>query len=75
VTAGRSPHRQLAPDTVGSEARQPASLRRIADTAQADTQHRFRDLYRCLNVELLLECWGDLQKDAVRGVEGVRWHA
>ena len=56
MTEGHSPHRTLAPDTVGSEARKPTSLRGIADKAKADKQHRFRDLYRCLNVELLLEC-------------------
>jgi RNA-directed DNA polymerase len=75
VTEGRSPHRTLAPDTVGPETRKPTSLRGIADKAKADKQHRFRDLYRCLNVELLLECWGDLNKDAASGVEGVTWHA
>jgi RNA-directed DNA polymerase len=75
VTEGRSPHRTLAPDTVGPETRKPTSLRGIADKAKADKQHRFRDLYRCLNVELLLECWGDLNKDAASGVDGVTWQA
>ena len=50
VTEGRSPHRTLAPDTGGPEA-QAHLLRGIADKAKADTQHRFRDLYGCLNVE------------------------
>jgi hypothetical protein len=75
LTEGRSPHRQLAPDTVGSDTRKPTSLRGIADKAKADKQHRFRDLYRCLNGELLLECWGDLNKDAASGVDGVTWQA
>jgi RNA-directed DNA polymerase len=75
LTEGRSPHRTLAPDTVGSEARKPTSLRGIADKAKADKPHRFRDLYRCLNVEFLLECWGDLNKDAASGVDGVTWQA
>jgi retron-type reverse transcriptase len=75
VTEGRSPHRTLAPDTVGPETRKPTSRRGIADKAKADKQHRVRDLYRCLNVELLLECWGDLNKDAASGVDGVTWHA
>ena len=80
-----------APDTVGADARKPTSpgsspgqaLRGIADKANADTPHRCRDLYRCLNVELLLECWGDpgsspgqaLKKDAAGGVDGVTWQA
>jgi hypothetical protein len=75
VTEGRSPHRTLAPDIVGPEARKPTSLRGIADQANADKRHRFRDLYRCLNVELLLDCWGDLNKDAASGVDGVTWQA
>ena len=75
MTEGRSRHRTLAPDTVGSEARQPTSRRGIADKAKADKQHRFRDLYGCLNVQLLLDSWGDLNKDAASGVDGVPWHA
>ena len=75
VTEGRRLHRTRAPDTVGPEARQPTSLQGIADKAKADKQHRFRDLYGCLNVELLLDCWGDLNKDAASGVDGVTWQA
>jgi hypothetical protein len=33
VTAGRSPHRQLLPDTVGPEDQEPTSLRGIANKA------------------------------------------
>jgi hypothetical protein len=73
VTEGRSPHRTRAPDTVGSDTRKPTSLRGIANKAKADKRHRFRDLYRCLNVERLLDCWGDLNKDAASGVDGVTW--
>ena len=75
MTEGRSPHRILAPDTVGSEARKPTSLRGIANKAKADKPPRCRDLYSCLNVELLRECWGDLNKDAASGVDGVTWQA
>jgi len=75
VTEGRSPHRQRAPDTVGSEARKPTSLRGIAEKANADKPHRLRDVYGCLNVELLLDGWGDLNKDAASGVDGVTWQA
>jgi RNA-directed DNA polymerase len=39
----------------------------------ADKQHRFRDLYGCLNVALLLDCWGDLNQDAASGGDGVTW--
>jgi RNA-directed DNA polymerase len=75
VTEGRSPHRKLAPHTVGPETHQPTFRRGIADKAKADKQHRVRDLYRCLNVELVLECWGALNKDAASGVDGVTWQA
>jgi RNA-directed DNA polymerase len=75
VTEGRSPHRTLAPDTVGSEARQPTSLRGIADKAKADQPHRFRDLYRCLTIALLVDGWGDLKTEAASGVDGVTWPA
>ena len=75
MTEVRSPQRKLAPDTVGSDKRKPTSLRGIADKAKANKRHRFRDLYRCLNVELLLDCWPALNKDAASGVDGVTWQA
>ena len=59
------------PDTVGSEQHKPTSLRGIANKAKADKRHRFRDLYRCLNAELLMDCWSDLNKNAASGVDGV----
>jgi len=59
------------PDTVGSEQHKPTSLRGIASKAKADKHHRFRDLYRCLNAELLMDCWSDLNKNAASGVDGV----
>jgi RNA-directed DNA polymerase len=71
VTEVRSPHRQLLPDTDGPEPQKPTSLRGIANKANADKQHRFRDLYRCLDAELLLNCWQDLNKEAASGVDHV----
>jgi group II intron reverse transcriptase/maturase len=59
------------PDTVGSEHHQPTSLRGIANKARVNKRHRFRELYRCLDVELLLTCWHDLNKDAASGVDQV----
>ncbi len=59
------------PDTVGSEQREPTSLRGIANRAKACKHHRFRDLYRCLDAELLRSCWPDLNKDAASGVDEV----
>ena len=71
MTEVRSPHRPLVPDTVGSEQHKPTFLRGIANKAQADKQHRFRDLYRCLDADLLLACWGELNKDAASGVDNM----
>src|SRR3989442_9932747 len=67
VTEVRSPHRQLLPDTVGPEQQQPTSLRGRAHKANADKQHRFRDLSRCLDAELLLNGWQDRNKEAASG--------
>ena len=71
VTEVRSPHRKLLPDTVGSEHQKPTSLRGIANKAKADKRHRFRDLYRCLDADLLMDCWHDLNKAAASGVDNV----
>jgi RNA-directed DNA polymerase len=73
LTGGRSLHRKLMPDTVGSDHHQPPSLRGRANKAKADTRHRLRDLYRCLHVDLLLDGWSDLKKEAARGVDGGTW--
>lgn len=71
VTEVRSPHRPLLPDTVGPEHQKPTFLRGIANKAQTDQRHRLRDLSRCLEAELLLDCWHDLQKEAASGVDHV----
>ena len=71
VTEVPSPHRKLMPDTVGPDPHEPTSLRGIANKARADKQHRFRDLYRCLDANLLRACWDDLNKAAASGVDHV----
>jgi RNA-directed DNA polymerase len=70
-TEVRSSHRPLVPDIVGSEQHEPTFLRAIANKAKADKRHRFRDLYRCLDAELLLHCWGEINKAAASGVDEV----
>ena len=70
-TEARSPHRQLLPDTVGPEDQKPTSLWGRANKAKADKRHRCRDLSRCLDAELLLDCWQDLNKEAASGVDHV----
>lgn len=59
------------PDTVGLEHHEPTSLRGIALRAQTCKDHRFRDLYRCLDGHLLQRCWHDLNKRAASGVDEV----
>ena len=71
VTEVRSPQRKLLPDTVGSDHQQPTSLRGRANKAKADKRHRFRDLYRCRDADLLMDCWHDLNKEAASGVDNV----
>jgi RNA-directed DNA polymerase len=71
LTEVRSPHRPLAPDIVGPDLGEPTFLRGIANKARSQPQHRFRDLYRCLNEQLLHYAWGDLNKAAASGVDKV----
>lgn len=61
-------------DTVGPDKHKPTSLWGISNKAKLDKQHRFQNLYHCLNEELLLNCWPSLNKDASSGVDGVTWH-
>jgi RNA-directed DNA polymerase len=71
LTEVRSPQRKLVPDTVGPGKDKRTSLRGIANRAKARKEHKFRDLYRELDVELLRISWQDLNKDAASGVDGV----
>lgn len=63
------------PDTVGLEHHEPTSLRGIALRAQTCKDHRFRDLYRCVDAEMLRWCWRDLNKRSASGVDHVRAQA
>jgi group II intron reverse transcriptase/maturase len=47
------------------------SLLGIANKARSDKRYRFRNLYRELNEELLLDSWRLLRKDAALGVDRV----
>jgi RNA-directed DNA polymerase len=47
------------------------SLLGIAKKARSDKRYRFRNLYRELKEELLLDSWRLLRKDAALGVDGV----
>ena len=59
------------PDIVGLEKHKQTSLRGIAEKARACKQHRFQNLYRCLDVKLLTDCWRGLNKKAASGVDKV----
>jgi RNA-directed DNA polymerase len=70
-TAGRRPYRTRAPDTGGPDARQPTARRGLADPANADQQHRGRDLDRGVTVARRRAGWSALHPEAARGVDGV----
>lgn len=65
------PTKETRAGHAGLESHEPTSLRGIADRAKASKDHRFQNLYQCLNAEFLQECWQDLNKDAASGVDGV----
>ena len=71
LTEVRSAQRKLVPDNVGLDKYEQTSLRAIAIKAKARAKHRFQDLYRCLNAQLLMDCWQDLNKHAASGVDEV----
>jgi hypothetical protein len=71
LTEVRSLQRKLMPDRVGLGKHEPTSLQGIANRAKTSRDHRFQNLYRCLDVELLYHCWLDLHKDAASGVDKV----
>lgn len=52
------------PDEAGSDIDVPTSLRGIAKTASHNKHHRFRDLYRLLNTQMLHLAWRGLKKNA-----------
>lgn len=65
------PSKETYAGRVGPGQHKPTSLEGIAKRARSCRDHRFRDLDRLLNVDLLRECWHDLNKDAASGVDGV----
>jgi RNA-directed DNA polymerase len=53
----------------------PTFLRAIAEKAFTHKHHRFGDLYRWLNQDVLRLCFFRLRKDAASGVDGVTFQA
>ena len=65
------PAKETRAGHAGLDKHEPTSLQGIAERAKASKDHRFQNLYQCLNAEFLLECWHDLNKDAASGVDGI----
>jgi group II intron reverse transcriptase/maturase len=63
LTEVRSPQRKHMPDKVGSDIDVQTSLRGIAKKASLNKQHRFRDLYRLLNIQMLQLAWENINKN------------
>jgi len=59
------------PDKAGSDLDVQTCLRGIAKTASLNKQHRFRDLYRLLNTEMLQLAWQGLKKSAAIADEDI----
>ena len=71
LTGVRSLQRKHIPDKAGSGLDVQTSLRGIAKTASLNKQHRFRDLYRLLNVEMMHMAWKELKKDSAIADEDI----
>jgi len=71
LTEVRSSQRKHMPDIAGSGLDVQTSLRGIARTASFNKQHRFRDLYRLLNAEMLHLAWKGLKKSAAIADEDI----
>lgn len=59
------------PDKAGLDKHEQTSLRGIAQTAAANKQHRFRNLYGMLTLNALILAWRSLNKNAASGVDKV----
>lgn len=64
LTEVRSLQRKHIPDKAGSGLDVQTSLRGIAKTASLNKQHRFRDLYRLLNTQMMHLAWKELKKSS-----------
>ncbi len=64
LTEVRSPQRKHIPDKAGPGIDVPTCLRGIAKTASLKKQHRFRDLYRLLNTQMMRLAWKGLKKNS-----------
>ncbi len=69
------PAQETGAGLAGSGKHVPTSLRGIANRAPSGNaqskHHRFRNRFGEVTVELLMDCWHDLNKDAASGVDGL----
>jgi group II intron reverse transcriptase/maturase len=73
LTEVRSPQRKLMPDIAGLDNLESTSLRGIATRARVCKHHRFRNLYREINVDFLRQCFRELNPKAAKGVDDVTY--
>ena len=71
VTVIGSAQRPLAPDTVGPGIDEPTFLRAISIKAGTAKAHRFQNLYRHLDEQMLHHAWRTLNKKGAPGVDKV----
>jgi RNA-directed DNA polymerase len=71
LTEVRSPQRKHIPDKAGPGIDVPTCLRGIAKTASLNKQHRFRDLYRLLNTQMMRLAWKGLKKNSAIADEDI----
>ena len=70
--ANKSTQSAEATSAVRTTARDwPTFLRALAEKASTDKHHRFGDVYRWLNQDVLRRCFFRLRKDAASGVDGM----
>lgn len=65
------PAKETCAGHAGSEQHKPTSLQEIANRSKTNKKHRFRNLYRMLTAEALMDAWRDLNKHAAGGVDEV----
>ncbi len=73
LTEVRSSQSKLMPDIVGLENDEPSSLRGIANRARKSKQHRFGNLYREINIDLLRASFKELNPKAAKGVDDITY--
>ncbi len=72
-TKGNAERTLLAPDT--EPGKRGMGLRGVREAAKQDKKLRFTALLHHITPEMLQDCYFELKRNAVPGVDGVTWHA